>query len=389
MDQPTPERRRARDISKFIKHRPKHTQRSYRAVLVKFLDFAFGLQETRRTGQGVKSPADLEYYDGLALQYLNDGRDLYDFTDDLQDFLRENSEMAPMTRKGYKTILNSWLSENHIYLPQHATRRIRTSGRSRTQDRIPAQEELRRIIGHADLQLKAYLLYLSSTGLRPGEGLKILWSDVDLERGVIHVRAEVAKNREPRTTFLSLEAMEVLREWRAYHSQYIEKIDAVTTQPGYLRDHDLVFPLTYSSLRNKYARVLEKAGLDECDPSTGWSQIHPHTLRKYYRTRLPMGGCPIDVVEMLMGHTGYLANSYVRLTEADLESAYRKAEHELWVYRTKPINQQELKQLEHENRELRGELDQIQRRITEMDAALATARASPRFQEILAALTEK
>ncbi len=366
-------RRRARTVSKFTAHRPDNTRRMYCGVLVKFLDFAFDVPETRRIGESVKSPADLEFYDALALEYLNDGRDERDFADDMRDFLRANRDLAPKTLGGYKSVVNSWLIENHVYLHPATTRRIKAGGRARTRDRIPTVEEVQRILNHADLQLKAFILVLSSSGIRPGEGVRLEWRDIDLERGMVHIRPEISKTKEPRETFISLEAMQALRDWERYHEGYAERAAVYTAVEGFERDHDLVFLTTYGALLEKFNRALTKAGLDERDRSTGRSLIHPHTTRKYFRTRLPQGGCSIDAVECLMGHAGYLAEAYIRLSLEEIEEQYRAAEHALWVYKTKPINEQELKQLEQENRELRDELSKIQQQIATMNEATSIA----------------
>ncbi|SDK08118.1 tyrosine-type recombinase/integrase [Methanoculleus thermophilus] len=205
----------------------------------------------------------------------------------------------------------------------------------------------------------------------------IEWSDVDLSTGKIHIRREIAKNGEPRDTFISSEALEVLLQWQAYHPLYAEKADAYTIPDEYIRDTNRVFPLSYNGVRDKYGRVLEKCGLDEKDPTTGWLVLRLHVMRKYFRTRLPQGGASIDVVESLMGHSGYLSDSYVRMTDEEVEAAYRAAESVLWVFKTKPINEGELRQLEQENRELRGELAGIQRQITMMNAMQADVGATP------------
>lgn len=386
MVEETSQRRRTRDLSKFLKNRPKNTIQSYRGAVIRFLNFIFDVDETRRHGPRKTDPVDMEFYDHLSLEYLNSERDVYDFGDDVRDFIRASSGLSPKTRGIYKSVVLSWLGENHVYLPQQLTRRLKAGGRAQTRDRIPTVEELRRILSHADLAMKALILTLSSSGMRPGEALAITWDNVDLDRGHVFIPAEITKTKEARDVFVSTECMEVLSEWRGYHSQYIAKVDAFTWQEDFVRNPDLVFPATYDSTRSKFTRILERTGLDEHDPTTGRRILHLHGMRKFFRTRLPQGGCPLDVVELLLGHTGYLSDSYVRLTPEDLERAYREAEHELWIYRTKPINEGELKHLESENRELRGELADIQRQITMMNAMQADVAAHP---EVLQTLIDK
>jgi integrase len=319
--------------------------------------------DIRRITPGGRGQVDLEHYDTLALEYLNNGHDEFDFADDVRDFLRENAGAAPTSVSTYKAAVISWLAENHIYLPAEMTRRIKVGGRPLTHDRAPTQEELRHILNHSDLQMRAYILALSSSGMRPGEGLGIEWSDIDLERGKVHIRKEVSKTGEPRDTFISSEAREILLQWKRYHPAYAEKIDGYTVPEEFVRDTKRVFPLTYNGLRDKYVRILEKTGLDEKDASTGWYVLRLHVMRKYFRTRLPQGGASVDVVEALLGHEGYLGGAYVRLVDEEIEGGYRAAESALWVFKTRPINEEQLKHLERENLALRGEISDIRRQM--------------------------
>jgi len=371
MVEETSQRRRTRDLSKFLKNRPKNTIQSYRGAAVRFLNFVFDIDETRRHGPRKTDPVDMEFYDHLSLEYLNSERDLYDFGDDVRDFIRASSDLSPKTRGIYKSVVLSWLGENHVYLPVQMARRVKAGGRAQTRDRIPTVEELRRILSHADLAMKALILTLSSSGMRPGEALAITWDNVDLDRGHVFIPTEITKTKEARDVFVSTECMEVLSEWRGYHSQYIAKVDAFTWQEDFVRNPDLVFPATYDSTRNKFTRILERTGLDERDPTTGRRILHLHGMRKFFRTRLPQGGCPLDVTEMLLGHTGYLTDSYVRLTPEDLESAYRQSEHALWISKTRPINEEQLQQLEQTNRELRDNYDDLRRQVAAQNAAQA------------------
>ncbi|WP_292731200.1 tyrosine-type recombinase/integrase [Methanoculleus sp.] len=333
--------------------------------------------DIKRATPYIRSPVDIEHYDTLALEYLNNGHDEYDFADDLRDFLREKAASAPKSLESYKAAIISWLAENHVYLPAEMTRRLKVGGKSLTRDRAPTLEELRHILNHSDLQLKAYLLVLTSAGMRPGEGLGIEWPDVDLVTGKVHIRREIAKSGEPRDTFLSIEALEVLKQWQTYHPAYAEKIDSYTVPVEFTRDTKRVFPLSYNGVRDKYGRVLEKCGLDEKDPTTGWLVLRLHVMRKFFRTRLPQGGASVDAVEQMLGHEGYCGGAYVRLTDEEIETAYRGAESALWIFKEPPYNKEDLTRLERENQALRGELAGIQRQITMMNAMQADVGATP------------
>lgn len=380
----TSSRQRTRNITRFVRGRPTNTARAYRGTLVKFLSWVHGEEDIRRDTPYIRSPVDIEHYDSLALEYLNNGRDEYDFADDLRGYLRENATAAPKSLERYKATIISWLAENHVYLPAEMTRRIKVGGRALTRDRAPTTEELRHILNHSDLQLKAYLLLLTSSGMRPGEGLGIEWSDVDLSTGKIHIRREIAKNGEPRDTFVSTEALDVLKQWQAYHPTYAEKADAYTIPEEFVRDTNRVFPLSYNGVRDKYGRVLEKCGLDEKDPTTGWLVLRLHVMRKFFRTRLPQGGASINAVEQMLGHEGYLGGAYVRLTGEEVEAAYRAAESALWIFKSKPINEGELRRLEQENQDLQAKIARVEMRIATMTVMQASVASDPEaLQELV------
>jgi len=56
--------------------------------------------------------------------------------------------------------------------------------------------------------------------------------------------------------------------------------------------------------------------------------MHPHTLRKFFRTKLG-AVIPVDVVEALMGHEGYLTDVYRRYSMEDLAKFYKQGESAL------------------------------------------------------------
>lgn len=369
-----------KSISKFLKrYHSWETIRSYKTSLVKFLDYVFDIEQTHRVN-GARSAPDLKVYDPLALDYLSEPRD---YAGDLAEFVASLGAAPPSTKRTYKSVVVNWFAANKIFLHPQETRGIRTSGRARTRDRIPTPEELKQIMEHCDLQMRFYLLLLSSTGMRPGEAIQLRWDDIDEDRGRIFIRAEITKNRESRICFMSTEAMELYRQWVAYYPKYVEKKDAITSWAEFESDTRLIFPVAYNAVLDKFTRALQKAGLNERDPSTRRHVIHFHGMRKYFRTRLPMGGATVDVTEELMGHEGYLAGSYLRLTEEDLETAYREAEHELWVYKTRPINEEELKRVEADYRDLQEKYDQMQRQVAAMAAMQADVSATPEALQLM------
>jgi hypothetical protein len=69
---------------------------------------------------------------------------------------------------------------------------------------------------------------------------------------------------------------------------------------------------------------LEDVGLGQ--RSHGWSVLHLHTLRKFFRTEAEIAGMHRPMVDMLLGHKGKgLDRSYWRPREDEVLDAYRRA----------------------------------------------------------------
>jgi integrase len=355
---------RKKDITKFLRqYNTPNTQRLYRGALAKFLNFINDIPESRRVDPdgslGKNAPLDMEFYNRLALEYLNEGRDEGDYADDLRDFIVANGAAPGPSRSAWKAAVVQWLVANRIFLHPQEVRRIPVGGSPRTQDRIPTKQELKAIMDHSDMQTRTLITLLSSSGMRPGEALQLAWSDIDIDRGVIKIRGEITKTDTPRVVFISREAIDILREWQKYHHLYIERKRVPNEYAG-VEDPTRIFPLAYSNASQKFRRAIERAGLDKRDGSTGRYVLHLHGLRKFFRTNFVQGGSDgraTDVVEILMGHDGYLNGAYVRLTVEQLEQYYREAESVLWIHREPAINTEELKRVEAENERLRAKVE--------------------------------
>ena len=74
-------------------------------------------------------------------------------------------------------------------------------------------------------------------------------------------------------------------------------------------------------------------------------------LRKFFRTKLG-SVIPVDVVEALMGHEGYLTEVYRRYSMEDLARFYREGEHALLIF-TETAEVSKLKEeIEERNKQL-------------------------------------
>ena len=145
-----------------------------------------------------------------------------------------------------------------------------------------------------------------------------------------------------------------------------------------------LFPFLANTAYYLWKNSLEKSGNGQRDGSTNRRKIHPHVLRKFFRTKLG-SVIPIDVVEVLMGHEGYLTEVYRRYTTEDLSKFYRQGEHVLSVFgadteeifKMRDELQQDLDNLQRivngltaENLELKSRISRVEQEVTEMKKIL-------------------
>jgi integrase len=156
-------------------------------------------------------------------------------------------------------------------------------------------------------RLGNYFRLLLLTGVRPGEGLGLLWSAVDLEAGVMHVwravrrdggRAElvdyVKTVKSYRTIALPAPAVDVLRDQRKVVAEL-----RLAARVWAKDDRDLVFPTATgapwdpSNARDELTRIAADAGL--------W-RVRPYELRHSAATILNDRGVRLEEIADLLGH---------------------------------------------------------------------------------------
>ncbi len=181
--------------------------------------------------------------------------------------------------------------------------------------------------GNIALALCAY------AGLRVGEACGLRWPDVDLEGGIITVRASLARIKGPkhllketktgktRQTPIIAPLKELLLEQRS--RQAVWKMQCSSYDPtGWVaswQDGSFLSPALLSEL---HARSVRKAGL---------RHIRLHDLRHTCATLLLEAGVDIAMVSRWLGHTSVqiTADIYSHVTGRLLDDAARKLERRL------------------------------------------------------------
>jgi integrase len=157
-------------------------------------------------------------------------------------------------------------------------------------------------------KIGALALLCLFAGLRRGEALTLSWSDVDLERCLIHVQAENAKVGKPRTIPLH----------GFVHAALLRVAGLEVGARNHEKPSGVVFPgrgvRYWSEPKKDWDRLRKACGLG---PDVGF-----YNLRHSFASMLLEQGTDLETVRVLMGHadistTGiYVHTSAMRLKEA-------------------------------------------------------------------------
>lgn len=361
-----------KSISQFLELYPSRNSKNvYRAGIHSFLEFIYG---SKRNGPK-STQAEIKVLDDLSMKYLKDNRD---YEEDLLKFAVALHSKPPKSGKAYMAGLKEWLSYNDIELSLKSAKLIRRKmpkGGARSLEADLDTITLRNILQHTDLKGRAFFLTLSSSGIRLGEALQITLNDIDLtkEPVLLNIRQEYTKTNEPRQTYISKEAREVVKEWLKVRNKYIESsmnrnkglVNAGIGTPKDSEDNR-IFPFSSNVAEAMWITAIRNAGLLSVDKSTNRKTFRIHQLRKFFRSQLALS-CPLDIVETLMGHEGYLTESYRRYTRVQIAEYYLKHESLLHINKTEDAVkiQTEVKDLSVKNQGMESEIQALRKLVDE------------------------
>lgn len=148
---------------------------------------------------------------------------------------------------------------------------------------LSLEETLHLLQGATNIKARAILTTIYATGLRVSEAARLRVTDLDIERGLIHVRG--GKGQKDRHVMLPARLLRSLREyWKARQprGEYLF--------PGQSPER----PITSKAIFRACQRAARRAGINK--------RVGPHTLRHSFATHLVEAGTDIRVVQRLLGH---------------------------------------------------------------------------------------
>ena len=146
--------------------------------------------------------------------------------------------------------------------------------------------------------LKAIILLAADAGMRRGEILKLTWEDIDLDAGIVTVRASNTKTEKMRLVPLTARAKAELQRIRTFAPESERR------------------PFPFVDFKNSWQTAKRIAGIDD---------LRFHDLRASAITRWQTDGVPLAIASKIAGHsdTRTTAKYY---TSADIEIVQALAE---------------------------------------------------------------
>lgn len=145
---------------------------------------------------------------------------------------------------------------------------------------VLSKEEISRMIENTkNLKHRLALMLLYYGGLRLSEVINLKWSDIDFERGVIHIK--VAKGGKDRVVFL--------------HEKVKGMLAANKTS-----DEGLILLSERGGKYNK--RTIQVIVINAAKKAGIKKNVTPHTLRHSFATHLLEAGADIRYIQELLGH---------------------------------------------------------------------------------------
>jgi len=190
-------------------------------------------------------------------------------------------------------------------------------------DRIPTKDEIKHVLSYGNIKDRAVTLFKLSSGCRDQTIAALNLGDLDFEMfpdvAVVKVRAEITKDRVEHVTFITPEAITVLRRYLDLRRRKGEDLGPDAPIFTYMGKRQL--PPSFSQ---RWRRLLKKSGKGEKKRLR--YDIHFHVLRKFFRTWLDTAGVGSAFRERLMGHKGEgYSDAYFKPNIESLLSEYRKA----------------------------------------------------------------
>lgn len=210
------------------------------------------------------------------------------------------------------------------------------------------------------VQAKAIISTLISTGMRAGECSNLLLSDV--QGDTITIRNDIAKGKRGGKVYLTSEARGYIDAWLKDRDRHIKATEITTRNMDRIRKQNdqRLFACSYNSMQKLFSRLYQMV---DGEKGKYHALCTLHSTRRYFRTHA-VSTMPLDLVEKIMRHSGYLTDSYVRISDEEARKQFHAGETALYITRADHrIQGSRLNELEKANAELQKRLEDLEENI--------------------------
>lgn len=283
----------------------------------------------------------------------NDGEDLEKQLLRFANYQKErvtSGEISPSTVPNYFKAIKLFCQANRISknIEWKIVTKAMPRGVNASDDRAPTLEEIQKLLEFPDRRIKPLVLTLVSSGIRIGAFETLKWKHITPKHDPKTNEIIAAKilvypgDREQYYSFITQEAYTALKEWMNYRLACGENI---TKESFVMRDiwqtDDIEgaanpIPLNQAAITRLLNRAWQaqkiRPKLQKGEKRHEFKTAHG--FRKYFKTQAEQARIPSIKIEMLMGHSLGVSDSYVRFTEEEMLEDYIKTTDFLTVNQT-------------------------------------------------------
>ena len=280
-----------------------------------------------------------------------------------------NGEISINTIGNYYKATKLFCEMNNLTVNWKLISRGIPLGRKAANDRAPTVEEIRKIMEYPDRRIKPIIYVMVSSGIRLGAWDELKWKYIipfkDNTGNVLAAKIIVYPgDKEEYFTFITTEAYKALEDWMNFRSSYGEMITGEswvmrdiwqTTNIEYGAKFGLATsPKKLASVAIK--RIIERAlwsqkirrKLNNGERRHEWKTVHG--FRKFFKTRAEQVMKPANV-EVLMGHSIGISDSYYRPSDKDILDDYLKAVELLTINTTQIVLEKQIIELKEKSKD--------------------------------------
>jgi hypothetical protein len=278
------------------------------------------------------------------------------------------NEISESTIPNYFKAIKLFCVMNDITINWQKLNKGLPLGRHAAEDRAPTIDEIKKLLEYPDRRIKPIVLIMISSGIRVGAFDYLKWKHITPlkeKKGKIVAAKMIVYpgDREEYFTFITSEAYEALKEWIDFRISFGEQINGEswvmrdiwqTTNVEYGAKWGLATvpkKLQSSAIKRLINRALWEQGIRH--PLENGIRRHEfktvHGFRKFFKTHSEQVMKSINV-EILMGHTIGVSDSYYKPPETEILEDYLKATDVLTAFKNNDqIIEKELDELREKN----------------------------------------